>query len=1178
MQWVRQTDGMHGAAAIARLLCLFLVGSLGWLGDGVRAQQSAAASPQAAVGRRLQVLFLGAPTRNGPHHDPITRYRALKRGLGVEGIDLTYSEAPASALTPTGLAPFDAVLLYGNWDMQGTLPKDQLDALLGFVAAGGGFLPVHCASACWGRSPAFVKLVGGRFLRHGGEEFMVDTVLPEHPAIAGVAGFRAWDESYEHDEQADDRVILQRRQQEPWTWVRTHGKGRVFYTAAGHDHRVWDLPEFQQLLQHGIQWAVGDDKRALLTQLALPKLEQEAVSLPGYRERREITLAQKPLSPSESQKLAQVPVGMQLQLFASEPDIVNPIHVAWDERGRAFVVETVDYPNNLQKGDLGHDRITICADTDGDGRADRFTRFAEQLSIPTSLTFANGGVICTNGSDVLFLRDTDGDDRADERKVLFTGFHMGDTHAGVSNLHWHSDGWVYATVGYSGFGGAVGGERHEFAQGLLRFRADGSKLEFLQHTTNNTWGLGFTSAGDIVGSTANGNPSWYLTFADASYRTVGMQPHSTPRADDNPLFLPIAREIRQVDFFDRYTAAAGHAVYTATRFPAEYRERTALVCEPTGNLVATFDLQRRGGGFRAVQSPNNLYASADAWSAPVCAEVGPDGAVWICDWYNLIIQHNPTPTKNSAGVDARTGRGNAYETPLRDTQHGRIWRVFPAGSPSDAPPQLAASDADACLAALSHDNLLWRLHAQRLLVERSDAKVAPQLIVLVQGNGAASPHALHALALLRGLPDAIVAQALRSSHEPTRRAALALANVALLKDAFVTDGPLTLQGRELAELLVRLSESAADPAIGAAILRTGQANEAAIFDDVTLRDAWQIAARRHADTVLAAAKGAGIQLGVKAAPTNLLPNPDFGLADGARPSGWTDLRIYSGAPAEQIQAACDRGGRDGTLCLRVQTERTADCGIATNAVVKGGTRYRLSGFIRTENVEAVRGSDGVMLNVHGGVRTKGVKGTSDWTEVSAEFDAADDGEITVHCLFGGYGGARGTAWFDDVALVAIGSGNTLVGALEALATLQRPQAAETEPKQRTFAIDAAVHARGAAVYSRTCIACHGLDGRGLAPAFPPLDGSDWVTGKPELPIDIVLHGLMGKVQVGTATFDSVMAPLGPTLTDAEIADVLTYVRQRWGNDSAAVTADQVKARRTHNAQRTSLWTAAELGR
>lgn len=1145
------------------------------------AQQSAASAASAApdAGRRLQVLFVGAPTPNGPHHDPITRYRALKRAVGVDGIDVTYSEAPASAFTADGLRPFDAVLLYGNWDQMGVMPKAQLDALVGYVEGGGGFVPVHCASACWGRSPGFVRLVGGRFLRHGGEEFAVEDALPSHPALAGPRSFRAWDETYEHDEQAGDRTILQTRAGEPWTWVRTQGKGRVFYTASGHDHRVWDRAEFHALLTNGIRWAVGDEARARLQRLQLPKLEQETVSLPGYKQRREITTAQKPLPPAESQKLAQVPPGMRLQLFASEPDIVNPICVGWDHRGRAYVVETVDYPNNLQKGDLGHDRITVCEDTDGDGRADRFTRFAEQLSIPTTLCFADSGVVCSNGSDILFLRDVDGDLRADERRVLFAGFHMGDTHAGVSNMRSAPDGWVYATVGYSGFGGEVGGVRHDFSQGLFRFRADGSELEFLQHTTNNTWGLGFTSAFDVVGSTANGNPSWYFTFADAAYRAVGMSTHGTPRADDNPFYAPTSSDIRQVDFFDRYTSAAGHAVYTATRFPPAWRERIAFVCEPTGKLVGQFELVRKGAGFQAVQLPNNLFASADAWSSPVCAEVGPDGAVWICDWYNLIIQHNPTPSKGSAGVDAKTGVGNAYETPLRDARHGRVWRVFPAGTPDDDAPKLAAADPVACIAALSHGNMLWRLHAQRLLVEKDDAAVGPALAQLVRDDAEpAGMHALHALEQLRLLDDALARTALGSAHESTRRAGIALASVAVLKDAFVGDGPLPLQGRALAELLVRLSQCAADPAIGAAILRTGVAQEDAIFGDVALGDAWRIAARRHAATVVAAADAAGMKPAAVQAPVNVLPNPGLEAAAADAPQsvdGWRDLRTYGGS-RDVVARRAEGAGRNGTACLQVASERHTDSGVAATVRVQAGKRYRLSGWIKTDGVEAARG-DGVMLNVHGGVRTAGVKGTTDWTEVSAEFDAGGEGEIVVHCLFGGYGAARGTAWFDDVQLVAIGGGNTLASALEALRANAAGVVDDAQPaKPRTHAIDVAVHARGAAVYARTCIACHGLDGRGLPPVFPPLDGSDWLAGPAERVVDVVLHGLMGPITVNGRRFDSAMAPLGGQLDDQEIADVVTYVRQRWSNDAPAVSKEQVAARREKHKDRATPWTAAEL--
>ena len=1163
---------------IVRALAALLASALAFA-SLVPAQRPADAATTAP--RRLAVLFFGAPTANGPHHDPITRYRALKKGLGTAGIDLTYSEDPASAFTPAMLAQFDAVLMYGNWAMHEPMPKARLQALLAYVEGGGGFVPVHCASACFGGSREFVHLVGARFDRHDVGDFQVTDVLPEHPILKGLPGFKAWDETYVHADHADDREILQKREDEPWSWTRRQGEGRVFYTASGHDHRVWDLPAFQALLRNAIYWAVGPAKRQLLTDLHLPQLETEAVSLPGYRERKEITIAQKPLSPTESMKLAQVPPGMTLQLFASEPDIVNPICVAFDHRGRAFVVETIDYPNNLHAGDLGHDRITICDDTDGDGRADRFTRFAEGLSIPTSLAFANGGVLCTNGPELLFLADTDGDDRADVRKVVLRGFHMGDTHAGVSNLRDGGDGWVYATVGYSGFTGDVGGEHHDFYEAVFRFRADGSKLEVLQNTTNNTWGLGFTEEFAIVGSTANANPSWYFSHRNADLAAVGLEPLPTPRADDNPLFFPMSMDIRQVDQFDRYTAGAGHALYTARRFPADYHNRIAFVCEPTGKLVGQFVMEREGAGFRAVQQPNNLYDSADAWSAPVCAEVGPDGAVWICDWYNLIVQHNPTPTLRSAGIDARTGRGGAYETPLRDTQHGRIYRVFPRGSAADRAPKLDPQDPATLLAALGHENMLWRLHAQRLLTERGKTDVAPVLADLVRADGMAAPHALMALAAFGPVPSDVLHAALASPRLATRRRAIQLADPLTLEGAYLTRGSLRGEGRELADVLDGLAHAASNPAIGTALVARAQADEALLFDDRVLREAWTIAARHHADAVLAAAKERGLGDPQPTTPKNLLPNPDFAAARDRACDGWTDLRFYRGL-SENVQSGASDAGRNGSPCLRIHADQVTDCGMAATVAVQPHTRYRLSGFVRTEGVVGANGSPGAMFNVHGGRATKGIAGTTDWTELAVEFETDTETEIMVHCLFGGYGGARGTAFFDDVALVAIGSGHSLAGTLQGIAKFAaeraQPAAAQAKP-ERKFAIDAAVHERGAKVYAMTCIACHGAEGRGVPQAFPPLDGSPWLCGGPDdVPIRIVLHGLGGPIEIKGEKYLNFMTPLGTLLTDEQIADVLTYVRQRWSNDAPPISAETVKAVREANQARTQMWTQAELGK
>ena len=806
--------------------------------------------------RRIEVLFLGAPTANHPGHDPIERYRILRKNLGTAGINFSYTEDLAD-LRRDVLDQYDAVMMYGNWHQNEGMDPAQEKALTGFIDDGGGFLPIHCASACFGGSDGFVKLVGGRFKSHGTDTFTTRITASNHPVMRGYKGFETWDETYVHDRHGDDRTILQVREKEPWTWVREQGRGKVFYTAYGHDMRCWSQPAFHELLRRGVLWSVGAETRAKLLNLKLPELETEEMRLPGYREKKVITEGQKPLPPEESIKLAQIPVGYEIALFACEPEIVNPIHVSWDHRGRAFVVETVDYPNNLQAGNLGNDRIQICEDTNGDGRADKFTVFADKLSIPTSLVFANGGVICTNGSEILFLKDTNGDDKADVRETLMTGLNVGDTHAGISNFRYGFDNWIYATTGYSGFKSVVGGQAHDFQTGLFRFRPDFSRLETLQHTTNNTWGLGFTSDFDIVGSTANANPSWVHGYPDSIYQAAGMAAPRTPRADDNPMFFPISNDIRQVDQFDRYTSAAGHAIYTSERFPKAYQDRIAFICGPTGKLVGQFEMTRNGASFRARQLPENLYASADGWSAPVCAEVGPDGAMWICDWYNIIVQHNPTPSNNSAGMDAKTGRGNAYETPERDTRHGRIYRIYPKDSRDDANPKLNPADPRTLTAALGHPNLFWRLQAQRLLVETKATGATSDLKALVKSGApdAAAFHAYGALLGLEALDEETIAAALKSGHHGLRRAAMENPlSDKLLVATFSRDGVLAIDdSRSLADLFVAIRRLSPSDETGRLLYATLLAHSDTIKAEPTMGDAWQIAARHHLKGVLSAA-------------------------------------------------------------------------------------------------------------------------------------------------------------------------------------------------------------------------------------------------------------------------------------------------------------------------------------
>ncbi len=627
----------------------------------------------------LSVLFLG----DKGHHRPADRAAQLIPVMYDRGINVTYTEK-LSDLSPDTLKKYDALIVYANID---AIEPSQNQALLDYVAAGGGFVPLHCASYCFRNASDYVSLVGAQFKSHGTGEFNTTTVDAEHPITKGLEPFRTWDETYVHSQHNErDRHVLQTRREgsgeEPWTWTRTHGKGRVFYTAYGHDGRTWGQPAFHDLIERGIRWAsqkgdVVDHHPRPAPSLKALTFEQPKSPIPLYLPGKKfgagnspVNEMQEPLRAEESVKHMILPRGFEAKLFAAEPEIAKPLCMAWDHLGRLWIAESTDYPNSLKKVGEGDDHIKICEDTDGDGKADKFTIFADKLSIPTSITFADGGIIVHDAPDTLFLKDTDGDGKADLRTTLFSGWGTRDTHAGPSNLRYGLDNWIWGMVGYSGFAGRVGGESFRFSQGFYRFKPDGSRFEYLRSTNNNTWGLGFTEEGLVFGSTANGNPSVYLADSRNRYYEAvrGSSPNVLTSIASWNRFYPVTDHVRQVDWFGGFTAAAGHAFYTARTYPRHYWNRAAFVAEPTGHLIATFLLEQFGTDYTSDNSWN-LLASDDEWTSPIMAEVGPDGHVWFIDWYSYIVQHNPTPE----GFE--TGKGGAYVTPLRDKTHGRIYRI-----------------------------------------------------------------------------------------------------------------------------------------------------------------------------------------------------------------------------------------------------------------------------------------------------------------------------------------------------------------------------------------------------------------------------------------------------------------------------------------------------------------------
>uniref|UniRef100_UPI0035933996 ThuA domain-containing protein n=1 Tax=Pricia sp. TaxID=2268138 RepID=UPI0035933996 len=272
--------------------------------------------------RRIELLFLGHELE---HHNSRAYFPILATALTKEGINITYSEE-LNDLNAAKLNLYDGLIVYANHE---SIQPAQEKALLDFVSEGKAFIPIHSASFCFKNSPEYIDLVGAQFMEHGTGTFSTTIVNKAHPAMQGLEEFSTWDETYVHDKIADDITVLMERvegdHREPWTWVKQHGEGKVFYTAYGHDERTWNNPGFQQLMKQGILWAVDAHAKKNWEAFSkdIPSLTYEARdSIPNYEKRDPPLKYQLPLSPEESSKVILVPAGCDLQLFASEAAII----------------------------------------------------------------------------------------------------------------------------------------------------------------------------------------------------------------------------------------------------------------------------------------------------------------------------------------------------------------------------------------------------------------------------------------------------------------------------------------------------------------------------------------------------------------------------------------------------------------------------------------------------------------------------------------------------------------------------------------------------------------------------------------------------------------------------------------------------------------------------------------
>lgn len=575
--------------------------------------------------------------------------------------------------------------------------------------------------------------------------------------------------------------------------------------------------------------------------------------------------ASPPLSAEESLKKIHVPAGYRVELVASEPLTVDPVAIDWDPAGRLWVVEMADYPLGMDgKGKPGG-RVRVLEDSNGDGRYDKQTLFAEGLSFPTGLLTWRDGVLVTAAPEVLFLRDTNGDGRADTRDVLVSGLTTGNQQLRANGLRWGLDGWVYC---------AAGGHHGEYGTGTklrtrlgdvlvgsrdFRFRPDTGELE--PQSGPSQFGRNRDDWGHWFG-TQNSRPLWHYVLADHYLRrnphVAAPDPARQVVVPLNPKVWPMSAPEKRFHSFENsghFTSACSGMIYRdELLFARSEHEMHAFTCEPFHNLVQHNVVTPDGVTFKAHRAPgeewSDFFASEDRWCRPVMTRTGPDGALWVVDMYRYMIEH----------PDWLPPEGRAELLPhyrLGDDM-GRIYRVIPANRPPRRPVKLDNLSTADLVAALDSPNEWQRDKAQMLLTWRADEGAVGPLVKLAStsANPITRLHALCTLDNLGAMPVEVLTRALRDKHPGIRANALRVAEsrgtpLVMAAAAKLVDDPDPKVLLQLACSLGAWSNAVAGEALG----RLAVANQT----DPFLVAAVMSSALPHVGAVVAAAVKSGPQ-------------------------------------------------------------------------------------------------------------------------------------------------------------------------------------------------------------------------------------------------------------------------------------------------------------------------------
>ncbi len=444
----------------------------------------------------------------------------------------------------------------------------------------------------------------------------------------------------------------------------------------------------------------------------------------------------------EERKTFIIADGFEVNLFAADPLIHKPIQINFDPQGRLWVAASEVYPQ-IAPGQTANDKILILEDTDGNGTADKTTVFADGLLIPTGVEPGDGGAYVANSTELLHLRDTNGDGKADASRIVLSGFGTEDTHHIIHTFRWGPEGLFYfnQSIYIHSHVETPYGVRRLNAGGIWQFRPETLKLDVFARGWVNTWGHTFDKWGQSFATDGAGGEGINYVVPGAAYPTA----------------YGVARILHGLN--PGSPKYCGLEMVDGRHLPDDW-QGNLIAHDFRGHRVCRFQVSDDGSGFASKQLPD-LISSNHVAFRPIDVKLGPDGAIYIADWYNPIIQHGE--------VD--------FRDPRRDHTHGRIWRVTAKNRPLVPRPQLVKASVAELLQQLQSPESYTRHHAKRVLKERGAEAVLSELDRYTASLDQTAPqfeqHRLEALWMYQAYdvvrPELL--KAVLASPEPRARAA-----------------------------------------------------------------------------------------------------------------------------------------------------------------------------------------------------------------------------------------------------------------------------------------------------------------------------------------------------------------------------------------------------------------------